>query len=272
MSKKKTAILTAFCIVFICMAGYSIYRVFTIESGYLQGRKDYSEISADYLTVDDPKTNAVSQRLDGDYSPIHVNFEELREKVNPEICAWIWCPGTIIDYPVVQHSDNEFYLNHGANLSENPSGAIFIDSANFNDFSDRNTIIHGHHMGDGSMFASLPKWYSEEYWEEHPVIYLNTAENGNYKIEIFAVMEVPAGSEPYRFEFESKNSIENWLSWLNDNSVIHPEVDVNPEDRFITLSTCAYSFENARTVVVGRSILVDNLVKNNLKLSKNPFD
>ena len=104
------------------------------------------------------------------------------------------------------------------------------------------------------------------------MIYLNTAENGNYKIEIFAVMEVPAGSEPYRFEFESKNSIENWLSWLNDNSVIHPEVDVNPEDRFITLSTCAYSFENARTVVVGRSILVDNLVKNNLKLSKNPFD
>ena len=84
------------------------------------------------------------------------------------------------------------------------------------------------------------------------MIYLNTAENGNYKIEIFAAMEVPAGSEPYQFEFESINAIENWLSWLNDNSVIQSEIDVNPEDRFITLSTCAYSFENARTVMVGK--------------------
>ena len=252
MSKKKTVILTVFCIISMCIAGYSIYRVFSIEGDYMQGRKDYSEISANYLTVFDSKTNAGSQRTDGDYSPIHVNFKELREKVNPEICAWIWCPGTIIDYPVVQHSDNEFYLNHGANLSENPSGAIFIDSANFNDFSDRNTIIHGHHMGDGSMFASLPKWYSEEYWEGHPVMYLNTAENGNYRIEIFAAMEVPAGSEPYRFEFDGREAIDNWLSWLNDNSVIHHDISANPEDRFVTMSTCAYSFENARTAIIGK--------------------
>jgi len=272
MSKKMTVILTAFCIIFFCIAGYSIYKVFTIESDYMQGRKDYSEISADYLTVYDSKTNAGSQRPDGDYSPIHVNFKELREKVNPEICAWIWCPGTIIDYPVVQHSDNEFYLNHGANLSENPSGAIFIDSANFNDFSDHNTIIHGHHMGDGSMFASLPKWYSEEYWEEHPVMYLNTAENGNYKIEIFAAMEVPAGSEPYKFEFESKNSIENWLSWLNDSSAINTDIIITPEDHFVTMSTCAYSFENARTVVVGKMICLDDYSDNYRSGSSKSLD
>ena len=82
MSKKKTVILTIFCIISMCIAGYSIYRVFSIEGDYMQGRKDYSEISANYLTVFDSKTNAGSQRTDGDYSPIHVNFKELVSRHN----------------------------------------------------------------------------------------------------------------------------------------------------------------------------------------------
>ena len=255
------AFLSIICSVSVCVGGYSIYRIYTIQTGYAEARNDYIEIREEYNTAK-PKWDftVVEEGVSSAGSPIQINFDAMRRAMNGEICAWICCPETVIDYPVVQHSDNIYYLTHSANKEDSSSGAIFIDASNFSDFSDRNTILHGHHMGDGSMFASLKYWYRDEnYIVEHPVMYLNTAGSGNYRIDLFAAFETVESSRAYQFEFSGKDDIDSWISWVLQNNLIQKPtgVTVSSEDRFITLSTCAYSSEEARTVLIGKLVSLD---------------
>ena len=258
LKKQINLVLLAFCFFFVCVGGYSIYRISAIQAGYAAARNDYIEIQEEYKT-EKPAWDfkVIEEGVSTPGSPVHVNFDALRRSMNGEICAWIRCPETVIDYPVAQHSDNSFYLSHSANMTESSSGAIFIDASNFNDFRDRNTILHGHHMGDGSMFASLKYWYRDEnYIAEHPVMYLNTASSGDYRIELFAGFETVESSRAYQFEFSGKDDIDSWISWvlLNNQIPNPPSMAVSCEDRFITLSTCAYSSDDARTVLIGKLV------------------
>jgi len=249
-------ILAAVCVLLLCIAGCSGYYVYSILSGYEKARSAYTDIRQEYVSYAD-STDSLGSNNKGDVlasaesSPLKVDFDNLKESVNPEICAWIWCEDTVIDYPVVQHSDNEYYLNTNAKGESSATGAIFLDTANFSDFRDTNNILHGHHMGDGTMFASLDKWQDESYFKEHPVMYLNTP-SGNYCVEIFAAFTTAAGSEAYRFEFSGLPDIQNWIEWIRRESVIKPDIELFPGDHFLTLSTCAYSYEDARSVLIGR--------------------
>ncbi len=250
------------CIFFLCLGGFSVYKIYGILAGYSEAAHAYDSIRQEYVqhnteeqsgktdNQDIPagsSDNTVSKEL----SPLDVDFDELRSSLNPEVIAWIWCQDTVIDYPVVQHADNEYYLNYNVNGEQNASGAIFLESANFSDFRDVNNILHGHHMGDGSMFASLDHWQADEYFDSHPVMYLNTP-SGNYRVDLFAGFTTPANSRAYQYEFSGRSDIQNWIDWVRKESVINPDVTLSVEDRFITLSTCAYSYENARTVLIGR--------------------
>lgn len=256
MRKPIYLVLSALCIVSIVVGTYSVYRINLIQADYAAARKDYIEIQEEYKT-ETPVWDftVIREGVSVPGSPIHINFDAMKRSMNGEICAWIWCPDTVIDYPVAQHSDNTFYLTHSANMTESSSGAIFMEASNFSDFSDRNTILHGHHMGDGSMFASLKYWYRDEsYIQEHPVMYLSTAAGANYRIDLFAGFETVVSSRAYQFEFSGKEDIDSWISWVQQNNLIlnPPNVDVSSEDRFVTLSTCAYSSDDARTVLIGK--------------------
>lgn len=256
MKKHIRFILAAVCILLLCIAGCSGYHVFSILSGYEKARSAYTDIRQEYVSYAD-STDSLGSNNKGDVlasaesSLLKVDFDNLKESVNPEICAWIFCEDTVIDYPVVQHSDNEYYLNTNANGESSATGAIFLDTANFSDFRDTNNILHGHHMGDGTMFASLDKWQDESYFKEHPVMYLNTP-SGNYQVDIFAAFTTLAGSKAYRFEFSGESELLNWIEWVQGESVINPSIELSPDDHFLTLSTCAYSCEDARTVLIGR--------------------
>lgn len=267
LKKKNQIIVPAVCLLFISVACFSAFKVYSIQHGYHQARETYDAISSEYVIVEeitstsDPEAQASlvgdsmeKKRKALEPSPLKVNFSELLRDTNPEIVAWIWCPDTVINYPVAQHADNIFYLN--ADIRGDPSsiGAIFLEYANFKDFSDRNNIMHGHHMNDGSMFATLSEWQQADYCTEHPVLYLNTVYGGNYKIEVLAAFTTTANSEAYRFEFDGNNDFMRWVSWLDSQSLIHPELRLSSSDRFITLSTCAYSSEDSRTVLVGRMV------------------
>ena len=86
--------------------------------------------------------------------------------------AWIRSPDTRIDYPVVQGTDNEYYLKHTFKKTEHVAGSIFLDKDNSPDFTNRKTILYGHNMKDGSMFQGLHKYESESYLQEHNKVYL----------------------------------------------------------------------------------------------------
>ena len=113
-----------------------------------------------------------------------VDFDSLRA-VNPEIVAWLSIDDTNIDYPVVQHSDNDYYLHHLFTGEWNSSGCLFMDCNNLADFSDLHTIIYGHHMDNGSMFQNLMGYKGQSFYDEHPTAQLFTP-GGTYTVEFFA--------------------------------------------------------------------------------------
>lgn len=113
-----------------------------------------------------------------------VDFEALRE-INPDLVGWIYIEGTEINYPVVQGADNQYYLKHLFTGEWNSSGCIFLGARNCTDLSDRNSILYGHHMKDGSMFHGLMEYKSQEYYDEHPTVLFLTPD-ANYEVKIFA--------------------------------------------------------------------------------------
>lgn len=105
---------------------------------------------------------------------IPVDFDSL-QKENPDIYAWITIPDTVIDYPIVQSSeDNAYYLNHSAEKTDSASGAIYSENYNKKNFDDPITLLYGHNMKDGSMFAGLHKYEEDTYFNDHKDLVIYT--------------------------------------------------------------------------------------------------
>ncbi len=179
-----------------------------------------------------------------------VDFSILEEK-NTDVVGWILSLDSEINYPVVKGSDNSYYLTHLFTKEENAKGSIFMDYRNQNDFSSKNTILYGHHMKDGSMFATLTNYKEQAYYDKFPTMILYTPQ-GDYMIELFAGVIVDGDYESVCFEFEEKKEFETYIAFLKENSSFKSKVPVNFEDRIITLCTCSYEFDNARYTVYGK--------------------
>ena len=183
-----------------------------------------------------------------------VDFEILQEN-GPDIIAWLTLPDTAVNYPVTQAEDNDYYLRHLYDGTYNKAGCLFADYENKKDFSDRNTIIYGHNMRDGSMFASLNEYKEQSYYESHPQMYLVTPDGG-YLCDIFAAFEAKpkeSGSDtsPWRMEWKDDGAYTTWLSAMADRSVVETDVTVTSSDKVLTLSTCTPGGAS-RFIVMGK--------------------
>ena len=190
--------------------------------------------------------------LDDTASPIVVDFEALAER-NGDVCGWLYCPDTVISYPVVQAEDNSFYLHRDIDLNYSSYGTLFTEAMSAKDFDNDNSIIYGHHMKDGGMFAGLVNYAKMNYYEKHPVFYLNTPEM-NYRIEVFAAFLTDMYSDAYNNSFDSDEEMQAWLDAAMDLSAIKTNVEVQPGDKVLTLSTCTYEYDTARYVVMGKMV------------------
>ena len=178
-----------------------------------------------------------------------VDFAALRSK-NSDVIGWIYGPGTVINYPVVKGTDNEFYLTHMFDGRENKCGSIFMDSLNEADFSNANSILHGHHMKNGTMFASLMKYESQSYYDSHPVFWLTTPEK-SYRVEIFSGFVTSVDSEVWQLSFATEEEHQKWLDKMVADSAFESEIKPSVNDHILTLSTCSYEYDDARFVVLG---------------------
>ena len=189
-------------------------------------------------------------------APIRVDFDSLCA-VNEDVIGWIYCEDTVINYPVVAGSDNEFYLNHDYRREYDPSGAIFTDMSNSRGFTDSNTILYGHHMSDLSMFATLKNWQDPDYLAEHPVMWLLTPER-DYRVELFAAYPTTARSETYTIFRGPRPELEDYLAWVMRWSEVSTDVTLDIDSRYVVLSTCAYFYDDGRTVLHGKLVPVDS--------------
>jgi len=183
-----------------------------------------------------------------DIPALEIDFAKMRA-INTDAVAWLYCPDTLIDYPVMSATDYNYYLNRLPNGTFNANGSLFIDYNNAQDFSDRLTVIYGHHMQSKAMFGSLVGYKSQRYYNEHPYMYLYT-EQGNYRIDLVYGCVIAAGQWRERAFMFSEN-VDSLLAYAAHNTTFASDTSYAPGDRIVVLSTCSYEFNDARYVVIG---------------------
>ncbi|MDI9590546.1 MAG: class B sortase [Acidobacteriota bacterium] len=175
------------------------------------------------------------------------SFEEL-QGINPDVIGWLTIYGTGVDYPLVQGRDNDAYVNTNPVGEFALSGSLFLDWRNAPDFSDRSTIVFGHHMEDSLMFGDLDQYGNQGYLSQHRYgnLYYGGRDHG---VEIFGYLLVDARDEVvYATSVGEDPSSEDFLAYLEAHASVW-ESGVTPDDRVLVLSTCG-SGTNDRHVVV----------------------
>lgn len=186
-------------------------------------------------------------------------YQELFNQ-NNDLAGWLAIEDTVIDYPVMQCDDNDFYLHHDFEKRESKYGELFVKAGCPLDGESINILIYGHHMKDGSMFGSLKKYEKQEYYEEHPYIRFDTLyEQFTYEIMAVFRSQVYEDSEDvfkyyqYYGELAEGDFLEFYQN-IKDMSLYDTGVDAVYGDALLMLSTCAYHVKNGRFVIVAKRI------------------
>lgn len=200
-------------------------------------------------TEGSPETEELSE---AEPVEIPIDFASLQE-MNPDIYAWIQVEGTPIDYPIVQHpEDNRFYLDHTAEGEEAIEGALFTEDYNELDFQDPNTVIYGHNMRNGSMFGSLQKFRDRDFFNENREITVYLPDEILH-YEIFAAYLYDSRHLLQSFDFSDEDVFEDYIrsifSVRGMESFVDSSVEVDKDSKILTLSTCYKGMDEKRYLV-----------------------
>lgn len=166
---------------------------------------------------------------------------------NSAICGYLYSPGTVISYPVIQGTDNYFYLDHDIYGNPDVNGCIMLEYLNASDFSDNNSIIYGHHMKAGTMLASIDRYKNASFYPDHSYMYLYTP-GQTYRLDLIAGYSCPHDDEVFATgltdeqiaRFKAKST---FTTALTDTS-----------GPYVTLCTCSYEHDNWRYVVICKKV------------------
>jgi len=234
--KKRDMLYRIVMILLIAVMVFSLYKIGTMIYGYYQGSSQYEAVQE----IAKPK------KAEG------IDFKAL-QKANDDVKAWIFLKNTEIDYPVLQTTNNDYYLYHMFNGEENGAGSIFIDYRNADPFEDFNTVLHGHRMKDGTMFKPLVQYIEPEFYKAHKVIEITTPKQ-KYDCKVFAAATIPANSDLYQFEFYSDEDRADYLNRLAAVNEITTKVEVGPDDKIVMMSTCTAQLDENRFCVFGKLV------------------
>ena len=261
-SKAPLVILIVLLVVGMGFAGWQLGSIFL---NYHRDRSAYNDLAAhaismlaDFETGEDAndetgenKTHSVSE------IPIAVDWNYLKS-INANVVGWIYGPGTVVSYPVVQTSDHDYYLNHGFDGSSNVSGTLFADRNSVAGITQSNYIIYGHNMKDNSMFGTFSNYVDKSYFDSNPILYYLTPD-ANYRIELLCAHTVESTVDNYPTYFSSNSEYQAFLNkitsgayWVNSNVL-------STNYQLVSMSTCTYTsgYNDPRFVVHGMMIPLD---------------
>lgn len=181
---------------------------------------------------------------------ISMDFTKLQD-INQDIGAWLLSEDKPIDYPVLQADDNRCYLNHLYTGEINGAGSLFLDYRNTGLFTDRNSVIYGHHIKNESMFHTLEGYKKQDYYDSHPIMILYTPD-GDYLVELISGTIEDGMKEFVKFDFENEEDFTEYVNALRSRSTFQSTVELQPDDRLLSLCTCSYEWSEASYLVVGR--------------------
>lgn len=257
MKKRKIKIkwgnLTILLIILICTAIF-IISIANILKWTIDNKKTdkQTEIITNIKVIeevtDDENTEIIEQPITIDKNAPYWNFIKMNlidadfnelKKINKEVRGWIQVNGTNINYPYVQASDNDFYLNHSFDKSSNGAGWIFMDYRNNSQEFDKNTIIYGHGRSNTSMFGTLKNILKSSWFKDSNNFVIKLAtEQENSLWEVFSVYKIPTTSDYLQIKFSSDEEFQNFANKLIERSAYNFNTPVNSTDKIITLSTC----------------------------------
>lgn len=217
---------------------------------------------------------------------VNLPFADEMLEINPDYVGYVSIPGRVNE-AVVQAQDNDYYLKKNIRGQTRQCGTVFADYrdvvSDYADLQSDNIILYGHNQQDGTMFGELDyyKW-DYKYWLQNPFIYFdNKYEHSTYVIiASFVINTDPEHDNGYVFDYQNyinfsdSYPFETFIKELNERSHFHTGVDVNENDKFITLSTCSYEWEPSRHVIIGRKLrsgeTTDSIDLSKFEVNSNP--
>ncbi|MCX4249355.1 MAG: class B sortase [Bacilli bacterium] len=230
--------------------------------------------------VEEPKYPISDELLTSGYEFKKINFDELTER-NSDVNAWIEVAGTKIDYPIMYAPEKDnietgeyYYLHHDIDNENSHSGTPFIFGMsnpvddNLENMSDV-SIIYGHHMKGGKVFANVTNYMSQSYYDEHPFGVIYTKDGYAYKITFFAGIITPGknNKDVYVSEFVTEDLFDSYIENAREKSTFESDVEVNYGDKIMVLFTCEYTRgADSRYALFG---VIDKQYTNELQISNN---
>lgn len=257
--RRKLIVVLASGIAVVCFGYFGFYYFQSTRTGMdyeslaeLKGSRTLSQLNmGNDVTV---------HRTSEDMPEILDEYKTLFEK-NKKLIGWLKIDDTIIDYPVMQTSDNKYYLEHNFNQEYDKNGSLFLDCSCSVYPRSTNLIIYGHHMKSGQMFGQLQKYAKESYYEKHKEIQFDTIyEKGTYEIMyVFRSQVYNEDDLVFKYyQFINANSGTEFQSYMEEMkklSLYDTGVTAGYGDSLLTLSTCDNSQKDGRFVVVAKKIL-----------------
>lgn len=246
----------------------SLTMLVRIGIQYYTARKEYTDAKSDFVL------SASGEKEESSEKATYIDFEGLQE-VNSDVKGWIDFVNEpeIINYPVMQGSDNDFYLAHSYTKAASSSASIFMDYKNSSDLSDLNTVLYGHNMKDRSMFAQLRNYVHsgcQDYYNENNKIYYyvpgNNGTNIRYTYTIYSTYTINVFKDEAAYDLMKKDETDvygDWLEEMRSRSVIEadPQIQFEPDGNAcptLTLSTCTNADDAGRIIV--QAVMTDKVV------------
>ena len=167
----------------------------------------------------------------------------------PDAIGWLIIPGTNINYPLMQGSDNDYYLHHAYDGSHLSAGSIFLDFRCENRLMNGINIVYGHNMKNGSMFAGLTNFGDTDYFNSHRYGWLATSDKV-YRLDFFSLAHIDCDDSFY----DGSQPVTEWIPRVEQHSTICTGITYDASDRFISLSTCTRATGDDRTVLTGQLV------------------
>lgn len=252
--KKLKRILYPLCALLLLYAAGNLWK---IKNSTDTAKQLYDNLAQQASTRDSVQEASTEQHA-GQKDKIANPWLQKLQKQNDELAGWIKISDTSIDYPVMQTgSDNDYYLTHDFKKEENAHGAPFLD-VNCTIGKSQNLIIYGHHMKDGTMFQNLMRYKDADFCKNKGKISFYTPEkSGEYKVIFVLLLSEEETQEfPYYkcIDLSKKEIYQGFLERCKQYALWQSDKLPKTGTQLLTLSTCEYSTENGRLVVVAKKI------------------
>lgn len=236
-------IVTALAVVFLVILLWCAAMLLSAQRQYNESGDYYSKIQLGFS----PENNIG----DGKHRKVTMSEEDFLS-IGKDIVGWISFPDTQINYPVALCDNNSYYCYHLPDGTYNACGTIFMDCQKSASLTNRNTVLYGHHMKDGSMFQNINYYKDSNFFENHKTADYYTA-NGDYEIQIaygFVISSEQWNDNGY---VDDKNMTE-LIKYAKENTTFDSGVEITANDRIMTFSTCSYEFDDANYMLIGKVV------------------